>query len=163
MAIVYNDHLEPLQEAFKRGNLTFYLGAGVSKASGLPSWEELVQALYFTTLQEEWYMNILRPFPNYLFALAEWVLKQKNEPLDIIIRKIKDFYPEDAFLKRLRETLYAGLGLGQNGMSKGELLDKIKRDNKTFIFALLKTNTSRKHCVQLIMILLLLVPARQVL
>lgn len=50
MAINNTHHISALKEAFKKGNLTLYLGAGVSKPSGLPSWEELVQALYFTNL-----------------------------------------------------------------------------------------------------------------
>lgn len=89
MGISFKNHLSALQDAFAKGNLTFYLGAGVSKPNGLPSWEELVQALYFSTLEDKSYIYDLKPYPNYLFALAEWVLKQKNEPLDIIIRKIK--------------------------------------------------------------------------
>jgi hypothetical protein len=107
MAIFYKNHLSPLKEAFSKGNLTFYLGAGVSKDNGLPSWEELVQALYFSTLEDESYIYQLKPFPNYLFAIAEWVLKQKNEPLDIIIRKIKQWYEGKDFMGMLCNTLYA--------------------------------------------------------
>ena len=51
MALHFNDHLPTLKAAFQKGDLTLYLGAGVSKPNGLPSWEELVQALYFTTLK----------------------------------------------------------------------------------------------------------------
>lgn len=108
MATFFNNNLAPLQEAFSRGNLTFYLGAGVSKPNGLPSWEELVQALYFCTLEDESFISQLKPFPNYLFALAQWVLKQKNEPLDIIIRKIKQWYEGKDFIDMISNTLYAG-------------------------------------------------------
>jgi hypothetical protein len=87
MAVHFNGHLKKLQSAFQRGNLSLYLGAGVSKPSGLPSWDELVQALYFTTLKDESFIHDIRPYPNYLFALAEWVLEQKNEPLDIVIAR----------------------------------------------------------------------------
>lgn len=110
MAVQFNGSLPALKEAFQKGRLTLYLGAGVSKPNGLPSWEELVQALYFTTLQDEDLINNLRPYPNYLFALAEWVLQQKNEPLDIIIRKIKQWYEGKDFIGMLSTTLYAGLG-----------------------------------------------------
>ena len=109
MAIEYHGHLTALQDAFRLGRLTFYLGAGVAKPNGLPSWEELVQALYFTTLNDESFISELRPYPNYLFALAEWVLKQKNEPLDIIIRKIKQWYEGKDFIGMMSNTLYAGL------------------------------------------------------
>jgi len=108
MAIQYKSYLPHLKKAFSNGNLTLYLGAGVSKDNGLPGWEELVQALYFSTLGDESYIYQLRPYPNYLFALAGWVLKQKNEPLDIIIRKIKQWYEGKDFMGMLRNTLYAG-------------------------------------------------------
>lgn len=109
MAIEYNGHLPALQEAFQKGKITFYLGAGISKPNGLPSWEELVQALYFSTLNDESFIYGMKPYPNYLFALAEWVLKQKNEPLDIIIRKIKQWYEGKDFIGMMSDTIYAGL------------------------------------------------------
>lgn len=131
MAILFKSYLPPLKEAYSRGNLTFYLGAGVSKPNGLPSWEELVQALYFTTLQDESYINQLRPFPNYLFALAEWVLKQKNEPLDIIIRKIKQWYEGKDFMSMLSNTLYASFGRENFGINIHGLPEAILNKNKT--------------------------------
>jgi len=36
MAIEYHGHLTALQDAFRLGRLTFYLGAGVAKPNGLP-------------------------------------------------------------------------------------------------------------------------------
>jgi hypothetical protein len=131
MAINNIHHFDALREAFIKGNLTFYLGAGVSKPNGLPSWEELVQALYFTTLGEESYIQNLRPFPNYLFALAEWVLEQKNEPLDIIIRKIKQWYEGKDFIGMLSNTLYAGFGREMMGTDIWGLPDEIYYTNKT--------------------------------
>ena len=131
MAIYNLQNLEPLREAFKKGDLTFYLGAGVSKPNGIPSWEELVQALYFTTLGEESYIQNLRPYPNYLFALAEWVLKQKNEPLDIIIRKIKQWYEGKDFIGMLSNTLYAGFGREMIGTEIYGLPDDILNTNQT--------------------------------
>ncbi len=110
MGINSKDYLPVLKKAFEHGNLTLYLGAGVSKPSGLPGWEELVQTLYFSTLEDESFIYGLKPYPNYLFALAEWVLKQKNEPLDIIIRKIKQWYEGKDFMRMMCNTLYAGFG-----------------------------------------------------
>jgi hypothetical protein len=110
MAVQFDGRLPALRDAFQSGRLSLYLGAGVSKPSGLPSWEELVQALYFSTLNDETFIYEMRPYPNYLFALAEWVLQQKNEPLDIIIRKIKQWYEGKDFIGMLSATLYAGLG-----------------------------------------------------
>ena len=131
MAIEYHGHLPALQDAFHRGGLTFYLGAGVSKSNGLPSWEELVQALYFITLNDESFIYELKPYPNYLFALAEWVLKQKNEPLDIIIRKIKQWYEGKDFISMMSNTLYAGLGRDNFGPDISGLPQYILQQNAT--------------------------------
>jgi len=132
MAIQFNGHKEALQKAFQQGRISLYLGAGVSKASGLPSWEEFVQALYFSTLNDESYIHEIRPYPNYLFALAEWVLKQKNEPLDIVIRKIKQWYEGKDFIGMMSKTLYAGLNKENFGDSVDPyLLDELLSQNTT--------------------------------
>jgi hypothetical protein len=131
MAIEYHGHLPALQHAFRSGRLTFYLGAGVAKPNGLPSWEELVQALYFTTLNDESFIAELEPFPNYLFALAEWVLKQKNEPLDIIIRKIKQWYEGKDFIGMMSKTLYAGFARNSFGQDISGLPQYILAKNST--------------------------------
>jgi hypothetical protein len=131
MAIEDHGHFPTLQKAFRSGRLTFYLGAGVSKPNGLPSWEELVQALYFTTLNDESFISELRPYPNYLFALAEWVLKQKNEPLDIIIRKIKQWYEGKDFIGMMSNTLYAGLARESFGPDTSGLPQYILAQNAT--------------------------------
>lgn len=117
MAINYNGHLPSLQEAFRNGRMTFYLGAGISKDNGIPTWEAFVQALYFTTLRGEDYINELRPYPNYLFALAEWVFNQKKEPLEIITRKIKMWYGARDFVQMMGDTLYAAFGRSNQQMS----------------------------------------------
>lgn len=125
------DGLNDLKKAFQKGQLTLYLGAGVSKDNGLPSWDELVQALYFSTLTDEQVINELHPFPNYLFALAEWVLKQKNEPLDIITRKIKYWYSGPVFIEKMRNVLYAGFNRQDWGSNTAGLPKEIITKNKT--------------------------------
>jgi hypothetical protein len=131
MSIISKDYLPVLKKAFEHGNLTLYLGAGVSKPSGLPSWEELVQTLYFSTLEDESFIRDIRPYPNYLFALAEWVLKQKNEPLDIVIRKIKQWYEGKDFMRMMCNTLYAGFGRETYGVNLQGLPEFICNNNKT--------------------------------
>jgi hypothetical protein len=131
MAVDFGSCLPNLRAAFQRGQLTLYLGAGISRASGLPSWEELVQSLYFTTLNDESFISEMRPYPNYLFALAEWVLQQKNESLDIITRKIKQWYEGKDFIGMLRATLYAGLGRETFGQDIRGLPESLLRQNKT--------------------------------
>lgn len=143
MAISYFDNLAPLKDAFTKGNLILFLGAGVSKDNGLPSWEELVQALYFSTLEDESYIYNLKPYPNYLFALAEWVLKQKNEPLDIIIRKIKQWYEGKDFMGMLSNTLYASFGRENWGENLNGLPEAIIEKNKTLEAIIKCCNESR--------------------
>lgn len=99
-----------LQQAFRNGNLTLYLGAGVSVASGLPTWDKLVLSVYFATISEQKLGN-WRPFPNYLYAISEWYLREIREPLEITARKLRKMYPdgargEQAFLAAVREGLY---------------------------------------------------------
>ena len=101
-----------LQKAFRGGNLAFYLGAGVSAASGLPTWEKLVAAMYFSALSDDSDQRVIRKaFRNYLLAIAEWHLKQNAEPMDITARKIELSYEDrsKAFLEALHDTLYIAL------------------------------------------------------
>ena len=119
--------LDNLRKAHREGDLTLYLGAGVSVDSGLPTWEKLVLAMYFSALTKE-SLSGWRPFPNYLFAIAEWHLGRAHEPLEITARKIRQCYADDdIFLQHLRETLYAGFaaeyGAGEPGLNQGAIRD----------------------------------------
>ena len=97
--------IKNIKDAFNSRGLTIYLGAGVSVASGLPTWEQLVLLLYFRTLKDD----ISRVYPNYLLAISEWLLKNTKEPLDILVRKVKKYsWNEDEFLKLIHESLYSG-------------------------------------------------------
>lgn len=95
-----------LREAYAGGNLTLYLGAGVSHDNGIYGWDKLVLAMYFTAISRQ-SMNGWRPFPNYLFAVAEWHLNRAHEPLDITARRILKYHGPEQFLESLRDTLYA--------------------------------------------------------
>jgi hypothetical protein len=101
--------IESLQRAYDSKQLTIYLGAGVSIASGLPSWEQLVLSMYFRALHAD-RLQGWRPYPNYLFAIAEWYLKENAEPLDVVARKTKLHFGDDhqEFMTVLHESLYAG-------------------------------------------------------
>lgn len=101
-------HIADLRKAFERGELGLYIGAGVSMGNGVPTWESLVLAMYFSAIKAQ-PMGGWRPFPNYLLAIAEWHLKRLREPLDVTARKIRiHIKPPKHFLKMLRTTLYAG-------------------------------------------------------
>ena len=100
--------MDSLRKAYQSGNLSLYLGAGVSVGSGLPTWDKLVLAMYFSALSK----HSLHPwqlYPSYLFATAEWHLERSNEPLEITARKLRRYYKDDDdFMLHLWETLYAG-------------------------------------------------------
>src|ERR1043165_4886983 len=102
--------IEALRKAFREQRLTLFLGAGVSVANGLPTWEKLVLSLYFSTISEQ-KMNGWRPYANYLYAISEWYLKRSIEPLEITARKTKSFYEDSnagrkAFLDAIRDAIY---------------------------------------------------------
>lgn len=109
--------IDQLRNAYKKGALTLYLGAGVSVDSGLPTWERLVLSMYFQTNREIFLESRTQPFPNYLFAISEWLLKESSDSLDIITSRIKRHYHEqDAkeFYRLIKETLYsANLEMGE--------------------------------------------------
>ncbi len=86
-------HIEEIRQAYRRGNLTLYVGAGVSKGNGLPTWPELVLAMYFTAMEGDWKYQ-WRPYSNYLYAIAEWQLQQRIEPPEITAQKIRQFYKD---------------------------------------------------------------------
>jgi hypothetical protein len=106
--VLKNEALDALRKAYREQDIALYLGAGISVGSGLPTWERLVLAMYFSALSKE-SLGGWRPFPNYLFAIAEWHLEHGHEPLEITARKIRRYYrDDDTFLRHLWETLYAG-------------------------------------------------------
>ena len=104
------DSLSVLKQAFADQRLSLFLGAGVSVANGLPTWDKLVLSLYFATIGEQ-HMGGWRPFSNYLYAISEWYLKHSSEPLEITARKVKSFYEhsrdgDEAFLEAIRDAIY---------------------------------------------------------
>jgi hypothetical protein len=104
--------IDSLRTAYQSKNLTLFLGAGASVANGLPTWERLVLAMYFAAIHTR-HLGGWRPFPNYLFAIAEWHLKRLREPLEITARKLCNYYPSgQEFITELKKTLYAGFRKG---------------------------------------------------
>ena len=97
----FKDARRVLRTAYKKSNLTLYLGAGVSVASNLPTWDKLVYMMYAFVLNKEDKWQRWNPFINYLQAIAEYLKKHESEPLEITARKIRDIYvhelkkPED--------------------------------------------------------------------
>lgn len=102
-----------LKRAYDQKNITLYLGAGVSIASGLPDWEKLVLSMYFSAISEQ-KLEGWRPFSNYLYAISEWYMKNTEEPLEIIARKLRKFLNDHSvdgsqFFNSLYSNLYGHL------------------------------------------------------
>jgi hypothetical protein len=97
-----------LRSAYRQCRLTLYLGAGVSIGSGVPSWNQLVHALYFAAVDAEQAEREWRWFPNYLFAASEWLLQQRPESPDILASRIRSHYRDDSdeLLKNLHRWMY---------------------------------------------------------
>jgi len=96
--------------------------------------------MYFSGMKDTPFDRQLRPFPNYLFAIAEWHLERRREPLDITARKVRNLYQNDnqKFIDDIRDTLYAGFKFpGDQIIQQPELR------------SLLKTNTSLAAVVDL--------------
>ncbi|MBC7909771.1 MAG: SIR2 family protein [Pyrinomonadaceae bacterium] len=124
--------IEQVRKAYRANNLTLYLGAGVSMGNGLPSWDKLVLAMYFSAIKRDDIVEGIRPFPNYLFAIAEWHLERRKEPLDITARKIRNLYADETlFLDKLHETLYAGFEVQNTRTIKTPNVASLRNANPT--------------------------------
>jgi len=139
-----------LRNAFRKNNLTLYLGAGVSIGSKLPSWEKLVLAMYFNKISQE-QMNGWRPYSNYLYAIAEWYLNNSIEPLEITARKLRKHYEADAenvFLDDLYSMLYGGF-LDNDRLSSRINREYLRNNNTTLnaVAGLCETSRKRIHAV----------------
>lgn len=112
--------INELNDAFKNGTLTLYLGSGVSRANGLPDWNGLVASMYFNFMQtEEW--RRLQPFPNYVRAVTDWYLSKSKEPIEIIIRKLRTGWSVGEYNATLRECLYTSFSAYDNSGKVNDL------------------------------------------
>lgn len=77
-----------LRAAFRKNDLTLYVGAGASAASGIPTWNKLVLTVFLTSLrlgsQGETFS-----FPYISQAIAEWWFAKSGVPLDVAARTVR--------------------------------------------------------------------------
>jgi hypothetical protein len=120
-----------LQRCGRIQGLTLYLGSGVSKESGVPDWKELVAAMYFAAARQASEPVDRHPYPNYLYAIAEWYVGRNLEPLEVTARKVRARYrSEAAFMRALRRTLY-GRFLRRYRRDGAVASAEVRRDNHT--------------------------------
>jgi hypothetical protein len=96
-----------LRGLYAGGNMTLFLGAGISMDNGLPGWKDLVVSMYFRYMADEEWRHI-SPYPNYLYAISSWYVQETGESLDVIVRKLEAGYAPwpGMFENCLWESLY---------------------------------------------------------
>jgi hypothetical protein len=100
------DLADELAEAYVQGNLVIVAGAGVSRASGMPGWSEMVAGIQAQAAQD----RVARLGPDEL----EEVLTSLHES-DPISRadSLKRLMKTSEFNRRLHQALYGGLPSGE--------------------------------------------------
>lgn len=94
--------LRALQEAYREGRLSLVLGAGVSKACGVPMWEELTRSLLRSSLAGLYDAVGPEEAPLHVRDI-EATLKERVRPM--IVRYVKAKLG-DRFLDEVRKALY---------------------------------------------------------
>jgi len=93
--------IKHLKEAFNSGNLNFVLGAGISSEFGIPTWDNLLQRLLMTTIEQE---------TDKALVLSKFFSKIFNPSSLIAGRYLEESFKDDKiknkFEKNVRDALY---------------------------------------------------------
>jgi hypothetical protein len=90
-----------LKDAFNSGNLNFVLGAGISSKFGIPTWDNLLQRLLMTTIEQETDKSlVLSIFFSKIFNPSSLIAGRYLE------ESIKDDKIKNKFENKVREALY---------------------------------------------------------
>ena len=100
------NHIKILKEEYRKGNVTLFLGAGVSQASGLPSWEELVQRLLMKVVRDELEGEL--PSGVDINALGKLIGENATQNLLTQVRYINSLFSGKSEYKTVRDVLYRG-------------------------------------------------------
>ena len=127
-----------LRAAFRRNELTLYTGAGVSVASGLPTWGGLLRVVFINSLHSVRHSGDIAAFQ----AVAETWLSNSTAPLDVAARELRgSFATPDEFLKWVRFALYPWLDTKPNGLPKQTFVDALRKNRTLSAVAKLSTRT----------------------
>ena len=123
--MVQREVREELKNIYSKGNVTLFLGAGVSAGNGLPDWNELVTSLFFRyMMQEEW--ERIKPYPNYLRAVSQWYINHLGEALDIIVRGLKTGWDKSEYSSTIWDALYSSIASNEKYNVENMLLGYIR-------------------------------------
>lgn len=90
-----------LKEAYKNGNLNFVLGAGISSEFGIPTWDNLLQRLLMTTIEQETEKAVLlSKIFSKIFNPSSLIAGRYLE------ESFKDEKVKNKFEKHVRDALY---------------------------------------------------------
>ncbi len=103
-----------LREAFNGGRLTLYLGAGVSTASEVPSWRQLVTELYMNGIGR--HLHRFDSVPELVPSVSSWIFDQQDLPLEVAARRLRGYYKtDDDLMVIMRAMLYDRTGCRDRG------------------------------------------------
>jgi hypothetical protein len=119
-----------LQRAFQEGNLTLYLGAGCSVASGVPTWDRLVTRLYVNGIVRQ--LSRFDTIPGLISAAGEWAFNRQVVPLEVAARRLRGYYRDDDELLAMTGYMLYGLtGWPDRGRLKSTEIRRLLSYNGT--------------------------------
>jgi len=128
--------LKGLRYAWRHRQLVLFLGAGVSMSYGIPTWKDLVLEMLFDQTQHARRMKNL--WPHYRRAVTSWLADYFEYNPVILARIIEDDIRErakksrssgDAFLRKLRQHLYAAYRTNNHQTTLTAVADLIKQSD----------------------------------
>jgi SIR2-like domain len=118
--------LDRLKHALRSEGLVLFLGAGVSKASGIPGWRELLDALLADMVSFPEASSTNGPSGSASLRLESAARLPMTSQFDLVAHDCKEHDREHEFVDRLRAGLY-----GQKDFAgTRELLNAIPEDNE---------------------------------
>lgn len=119
-------HLQNLSEIYSSDGVSLFLGAGTSAGAGLPSWEDLVGALFLTVFVQQLSQNVEKDSATLLMEVAREL--NGNSPL-LLARYLRRGFSESsandesAFQTAVADTLYKDVEEGRTS----DLLEAIAK------------------------------------
>jgi hypothetical protein len=117
--------INEVNQAFKNDDVVFFLGAGVSKDAGLPSWDELLRSLNVSIIESKIHFKLSEKQKDEILSLLTEL--QSGTPLVTAsyIRKALD----SEFLKEIHKALYKGV----KKITEQKQLDAIAKASRPLI------------------------------
>jgi hypothetical protein len=120
-----------LRAAFRKNDITLYVGAGASAASGVPMWDSLLLNVYLNSLNKVRVRGAVELFGYVLQATGERWFAKSGAPLDVAARALRaSFRSPTEFVRWVRFGLYQSFNFDSRGHPT---LDRqsLVRGNKT--------------------------------